>query len=94
MVGASMAVPFAGPPVIVTARGKPAGTVIAALTIAGQGITRKASRLTRTRFDMTATRIEASPQRVLTVRGSQEARMVRTACALFQAVGTKKELPF
>ena len=91
MVGASMAVHLAGQPVIVTARGKPAGTVIAALPIAGQGIMRMASCLTRIRFDMRVMRIVASLQGVLTVRGSQEARMARTACALCHAVGTKTE---
>ena len=95
MAGASMAVHLAGEPVIFTARNEFAGSVTsAALLTVGQVIMRRASCLTRTRFDMTVTRIEASPQRVLTVCGSQEARMVRTACALFQAVGTKKELPF
>ena len=107
MVGASMAVHLAGQPVIATARGKPAGTVIAALPIAGQGIMRMASCLTRIMiavgnimvrtnwctecFDMRVMRIVASLQRVLTVRGSQEARMALTACALCHAVGTKTE---
>ena len=91
MVGASMAVHFAGQPVIVTARGKPAGTVIATLPIAGQGIMRMASCLTRICFDMRVMRIVASLQRVLTVRGSQEARMALTACALCHAVGTETE---
>ena len=91
MVGASMAVHFAGQPVIVTARGKPAGTVIAALPIAGQGIMRMASCLTRICFDMRVMRSVASLQRVLTVRGSQEARMALTACALCHVVGTKTE---
>ena len=94
--GASMAVRLAGLPVIFTTRNNElAGSATsAALLTVGQVITRKASCLTRTRFDMTGKRIEASPQQVLTVCGSQEARMVRTACALFQAVGTKKEPPF
>ena len=92
MVGASMAVHLAGQPVIVTARDEPAGTVtIAALLIAGQGIMRMASCLTRICFDMRVMRIVASLQRVLTVRGSQEARMALTACALCHAVGTKTE---
>ena len=91
--GASMAVHLAGQPVIVTARGKPAGTVIATLPIAGQGIMRMASCLTRTCFDMRVMRSVASLQRVLTVRGSQEARMALTACALCHVVGTKTEPP-
>ena len=95
MVGASMAVHLAGEPVIVTARNKFAGTVTsAALLTVGQGIMQVASCLTRIRFDMRVMRIVASLQGMLTVCGSQEARMVRTACALFQAVGTKKEPPF
>ena len=93
MVGASMAVHLAGQPVIATARGKPAGTVIAALPIAGQGIMRMASCLTRICFDMRVMRSVASLQRVLTVRGSQEARMALTACALCHVVGTKTEPP-
>ena len=92
MVGACMAVHLAGQPVIFTARDEPAGTVtIAALLIAGQGIMRVASCLTRICFDMRVMRIVASLQRVLTVRGSQEARMALTACALCHAVGTKTE---
>ena len=110
MVGACMAVHLAGQPVIVTARDEPAGTVtIAARLIAGQGIMRMASCLTRimiavgnimvrTNFQapagtavLTAKRIVASLQRVLTVRGSQEARMALTACALCHAAGTKTE---
>ena len=108
MVGACMAVHLAGQPVIVTARDEPAGTVtIAALLIAGQGIMRMASCLTRIMiavgnimvrtnwctecFDMRVMRIVASLQRVLTVRGSQEARMALTACALCHAAGTKTE---
>ena len=92
MAAASMAVHLAGQPVIVTARDEPAGTVtIAALLIAGQGIMRVASCLTRICFDMRVMRSVASLQRVLTVRGSQEARMALTACALCHAVGTKTE---
>ena len=94
MVGASMAVHLAGEPVIVTARDEFAGTVTsAALLIAGQSITRMASCLTRICFDMRVMRIVASLQRVLTVRGSQEARMALTACALCHVVGTKTEPP-
>ena len=48
MFGACMAVHLAGQPVIFTARDEPAGTVtIAALLIAGQGMMRMASCLTR-----------------------------------------------
>ena len=94
MAGASMAVHLAGEPVIFTPRNEFAGSVTsAALLTVGQGIMLEASCLTRTRFDMTVMRIVASPQRVLTVCGSQEARMARTACALCQAVGTKTEPP-
>ena len=95
MVRANMAVHVAGEPVIVkAARIEFAGTVTsAALLIASQGITRMASCLTRICFDMRVMRIVASLQRVLTVRGSQEARMALTACALCQAVGTKTESP-
>ena len=92
MVGASMAVHLAGEPAIVTARGKPAGTVtIAALLIAVQGIMRVASCLTRICFDMRVMRIVASLQRVLTARGSQDARIAFTACALCHVAGTKTE---
>ena len=94
MVGASMAVHLAGEPVIFTARNEFAGSVTsAALLTVGQGIMLVASCLTRIRFDMRVMRIVASPQGVLTVCGSQEARMARTACALCQAVGTKTEPP-
>ena len=92
MAAASMAVHLAGKPVIVTARDEFAGTVTsAALLTVGQGIMLVASCLTRIRFDMRVMRIVASLQGVLTVRGSQEARMARTACALCHAVGTKTE---
>ena len=92
MVGACMAAHLTGQLVIFTARDEPAGTVtIAALLIAGQGIMRMASCLTRICFDMRVMRIVASLQRVLTVRGSQEARMALTACALCHAAGTKTE---
>ena len=94
MAAASMAVHLAGEPVIVTARTKFAGTVTsAALLTVGQGIMLVASCLTRIRFDMRVMRIVVSLQRVLTVCGSQEARMARTPCALCQAVGTKTEPP-
>ena len=94
MVGACMAVHLADQPVIVTARDEPASTVrIAALFIDGQGIMQVASCLTRIRFDMRVMRIVASPQGMLTVCASQEARMAHTACALCQAVGTKTEPP-
>ena len=89
-----MAVHFSGEPVIATARDKFAGTVTsAALLTVGQGIMQVASCLTRIRFDMRVMRIVASLQRVLTVRGSQEARMALTVCALCHAVGTKTEPP-
>ena len=94
LVGACISVHVAGQSGIFTAGDKPAGTVtIAALLIAGQGIMRVASCLTRIRFDMRVMRIVASLQGVLTVCGSQEARMARTLCALCQAVGTKTEPP-
>ena len=94
MVGASMAVHLAGQPVIVTASDESAGTVTsAALLIVGLGIMRVVSCLTRIRFDMRVMRIVVSLQGVLTVCGSQEARMARTPCALCQAVGTKTEPP-
>ena len=94
MAAASMAVHLAGKPVIVTARDEFAGTVTSvALLIVGQGIMQVASCLTRIRFDMRVMRTVASLQGVLTVRGNQEARMARTACALCQAVGTKTEPP-
>ena len=94
MVGASMAVHLAGQPVIFTARNEFAGSVTsAALLTVGQGIMLVASCLTRIRFDMRVMRIVASLQRVLTVRGSQEARMALAACALCHAVGTKTEPP-
>ena len=82
---------------------------IAALLIASHGIMRMASCLKRIMivvgnimvrtnwcaecFDMRVMRIVASLQGVLTVCGSQEAGMARTACALCQAVGTKTEPP-
>ena len=94
MAGASMAVHLAGEPVIFTARNEFAGSVTsAALLTVGQGIMLVASCLTRIRFDMRVMRIVASLQGLLTVRGSQAARMVRTACALCHAVGTKTEPP-
>ena len=94
MAAASMAVHLAGKPVTVTARDEFAGTVTsAALLTVGQGIMLVASCLTRIRFDMRVMRIVVSLQGVLTVCGSQEARMARTPCALCQAVGTKTEPP-
>ena len=92
MAGASMAVHLAGEPVIVIARNEFAGTVTSAASlVVGEGIMLVASCLTRIRFDMRVMRIVASPQGMLTVCGSQEARMAHTACALCQAVGTKTE---